>query len=265
MKTLRVLSLALAALSLSSCANYFIRKECEKVDWYRHGYELAMSGRRVTGDAQVDKCQKAEFDVPAVALDNGFKEGMSNYCKPETVYTTGKAGDTFNTDMCDPGQARYLKGRHMEGVRAYCDQGNGFNAGSSGKKYQGVCPAELEKAFMPEYKKGRKKYANTIIATSQAEMTGIDSRIRDLERDRLDVSYRRNMLRPPREIREKVYNASTGSYVEETKMDDPDSWQRSNLDNQINSLTSQIQEQRGRQDQLQSLIRSMQTELANLD
>lgn len=265
MKTLRLLCLAVAASSLSACANYFVRKECEKVDWHKHGYDLAMSGHRVTGDALVDKCQKAEFDVPAVNLDTGFKEGMSNYCKPETVYTIGKSGDTFNIDMCDPGQGTYLKGRHMEGVRAYCAPGNGINAGSSGKKYQGVCPAELEKTFLPEYKKGRKKYASTVIATSQAEISGIDNRIRDLERDRMDVSYRRNMLRPPREIRERVYNSTTGQYVEETKTEDPDSWQRSNLDSQINSLTSQIQDQRGRQDSLQSLIRDMQTEMANLD
>jgi uncharacterized protein DUF2799 len=44
---------------------------------------------------------------------------------------------------------------HAEGVLTYCKPGNGFEVGHSGAAYQGVCPANLEEAFVAEYNTGR--------------------------------------------------------------------------------------------------------------
>jgi hypothetical protein len=45
---------------------------------------------------------------------------------------------------------------HADGVQIYCKPGNGFEAGHSGATYQGVCPANLEAAFVAQFNTGRR-------------------------------------------------------------------------------------------------------------
>jgi hypothetical protein len=47
---------------------------------------------------------------------------------------------------------------HAEGVQLYCRESNGFSVGHSGAVYQGVCPADVEAAFVREYESGRHLY-----------------------------------------------------------------------------------------------------------
>jgi hypothetical protein len=56
-----------------------------------------------------------------------------------------------------PNLEEYRAG-HSEGVEIYCRDSNGFAVGRSGAVYQGVCPAELEAAFVSEYNAGRHLY-----------------------------------------------------------------------------------------------------------
>lgn len=44
---------------------------------------------------------------------------------------------------------------HEEGVVNFCQPGNGFNVGSSGRAYQGVCPGWMEEEFLHSYNAGR--------------------------------------------------------------------------------------------------------------
>lgn len=257
--------LAIALLVLPSCTNWLIRQECEKVNWYEHGYKVAMTGKRLSGDADVDRCRKAEYDLPEQQLDLGFKAGMSNYCKPEIVYTTGKGGDFFNTDLCDPGQANLLKQKHLEGVRAYCATTNAFSAGASGKKYQSICPADLEAGFLPEYKRGRKKYLGTMITQAQRQELQIERKILDGERQKAMLTTRLALLPRPRSVQDRVYNSATGSYTEQTRTEDPASRERDRLNNEMNGLDSSLRSQRQLQERLREEISAHERELATLD
>lgn len=262
-KSLLLVACAFSVFFLTSCANWLTRQECKKVNWYQHGYDAAMGGRRLSGDPMIDKCRAADFDLPEGELDVGFKSGMSNYCKPEIVYTTGKKGDFFNTDMCDPGQANFLKSRHAEGVKDYCS--NGYAAGSSGKAYQNICPANLEKAFMPDYKRGRKAFLSARLGNAERDIKDLDERVQSLERDRTNLSFQRNMLPPAREVRERVYNAATGTSIEQSRIDDPSSLRRNQLDNEINGISVRIQDARTSQEALRKQISADRLELATLD
>ncbi len=51
----------------------------------------------------------------------------------------------------------YMDG-HRAGLRQYCVPTTGFALGRSGKRYSGVCPAELEHAFMAAFDEGRTVY-----------------------------------------------------------------------------------------------------------
>ena len=69
-----------------------------------------------------------------------------------------------------PDLASYRAG-HAEGVQVYCRESNGFAVGHSGAQYQGVCPADLEAAFISEYNAGRRLH------DLESALAGVDSRI----------------------------------------------------------------------------------------
>ncbi len=211
----------LPLLLTTSCTSYFIRKDCEKLNWYQVGYDAALRGERISNDAHVNQCRKVEAEISESQLDLGFKAGMGRYCQAEGAYQTGRAGETFNTEFCESNQLPMLTQKHREGLAAYC--GDGMSAGTSGKKYKNVCPPNLEKSFLPEYKKGRKKYLSGLVVTNEEKLTANQQEVIRLQFDR--SSYERRLMLLPA--------AAAGK---------PDSYanERSSLSNQVSSLNSQI-------------------------
>lgn len=208
-------------LNLSSCANFFIRQECKSYNWYQLGFDAAMRGERASNDDKVMRCRKAEAEMSESDLDVGFKAGMARYCQPDTAYQTGKQGDTINYDFCDSNISGMLKQKFKEGNIAYCK--DGLTAGQSGKIYKNVCTADLEKTFMPEYKKGRKKYLEGQIQASEMQLRSLNRDLDQLYYDKRNVDRRLSLL--PLAVDGK---------------EDPYKNQRWDLDNQKNSLSSRI-------------------------
>lgn len=156
MKKIILFLTVFSALLLTSCASYFIRKECEKINWFEQGKKAALAGAFPAADTTVQKCRKAEADIDEGALDRGFKSGRENYCSVGGAFETGKRGETFNYGLCDGVSKAVLEPKHTEGVKAYCQPENGFELGRLGSIYTKICPAKLEKPFLPQYQKGRK-------------------------------------------------------------------------------------------------------------
>lgn len=173
--------LILLIFNLSGCVSYFKRKDCEQVNWYEHGKNIALRGEWVSSDQRVSECRKVEAKIDEAQLDQGFKNGMERYCNPTNSYAVGKGGEPFSRDLCEGPQINSLLREHARGVRDYCDKSNGYSAGSSGKKYKNLCPSDLEKAFLPEYKRGRKKF--------------VEVKIQDLVQSEQDLNNQINMKR----------------------------------------------------------------------
>lgn len=240
------ISLVFMSFLLSSCASYFIRKECEKLNWYQVGFDAALRGDRISNDENVSKCRKAEAEISESQLDVGFKAGMSRYCQPDGVFQTGKNGDTFNTDFCEPGQLLMLRKRHEEGLKAYCS--DGLTAGLSGKKYKNVCGPTQEKAFLPEYRKGRKKYLQGMVSNAEGKYREATLDLERLSFEKRHVDNR--MLAIP--------------YV---KPGDPDPYaaDRRMLDSQSSQLNSAIYHKSSEKNKLQAEIDGYKKELVTLD
>lgn len=257
-----------ATFALSSCASYWTRKDCEKTNWFDYGQSVAMQGRRLTGDTKIVACNKAEAEIDEVALDRGFKVGMSNYCKPDTVFQTGKKGEFFNVDMCDGEQPRLLQKKHAEGVQAYCAKANGYPAGSKGTKYNGICPKNLEDAFLVEFNRGRKSFLNTSIVNNENRIDEIEGEIRRLERDRMNVATQMALLGNGGGVvvREVKYDPVTRSSREETRVEENETTKRrrNDLKSDLDSKERQIDSKRTEQDRLRATNREMRTELAGL-
>lgn len=169
--------------TFTSCANYMIRQECEKINWFQYGQEIAMRGDRASNDEKVNSCRKAEAEIAESQLDQGFKAGMNRYCQPETAYVTGKSGDILNLDLCDPGQYNTIRKKNSDGIKDYCR--DGLTAGLSGKKYKNVCAADLEKGFLPQYRLGRKRYLSTLVSNNDGKLRELNLSI-----DRLSYEKR---------------------------------------------------------------------------
>lgn len=241
-----IFGLIFSTLFLSSCASYFVRKDCEKKNWYQIGYDAALRGDRISNDETVNTCRKAEAEISESQLDVGFKAGMSRYCQPDGVFQTGKNGDLFNTDFCEPGQISMLRKKHEDGLKAYCT--DGMTAGLSGKKYKNVCQPQQEKAFLPEYRKGRKKYLQGMIQNVEVKM-------RDSSAEIDKLSY------------EKRINDGRLSVLPYVKAGTPDPYQaeRQNLNDRSWSLSSQINQLTAQKNKLQVELDTYKQEVVTLE
>ncbi len=185
-----------------------------------------MRGDRVSNDDMVNKCRKAEAEMSESKLDQGFKAGMSRYCQPDTAFQTGKSGELLNMDLCDPGQLGTLRKRHGEGLNAYCRDGLG--AGLSGKKYKNVCSADLEKAFMPSYRQGRKKYLSALVQNNE-------SKLRELNVDIDRLSYEKRISDGRASVLPYVKVGDADPYADERRRLNDRTWQ---LNNELSSKNS---------------------------
>ena len=240
------LNIFFAIFLLSSCTSFLIRQECDKINWYQHGQDVAMRGDRPANDEMVMKCRRAEADMEESKLDQGFKAGMALYCQPDSVYQTGKNGDNFNTEFCDTSNMNLLKKRHADGIKGYCVSGS--TAGLSGKKYKNVCTAEQEKKFLPEYRSGRKKYLSSMMQNSLNKQRSVESDINRLSHNRSSLQHRLAMI-------PVASGAAADPYINE----------RNSLNNQVWSLNSEINSKERERNEIKKEVDEYQREMATLD
>lgn len=137
---LNLILVTLVFVGLSGCAS-MSGDECATSDWTAIGYEDGARGYTTERFGQHRKaCAKHGITPNFTAYQNGRDQGLVEYCQP----------------------------------------GRGFDVGSSGGQYNGVCSANLEGDFLDAYNAGFHLYSlrrNVNRATS-----GINSKERELER-----------------------------------------------------------------------------------
>lgn len=241
---------------LCSCASYFVRKECERKNWFDYGYQIAMSGKRLNSDHYLNECRKAEAEIQEAQLDLGFKSGMSNYCKPEVVLASGKKGQFFNSEFCDPGQVKLLTAKHSEGVHAFCEPSNGHSFGASGGSYNQICPKEKEEAFLKEYRKGRKKYLTASISENNNRIQKLNSEINTSNLKKANLEGELKIIEAVQLVRPTPATANQPDPTEEKKRD---------LRTKINKSDAELRSLNMNKTRLQESIYSMEKEVLTLD
>ncbi|PWU17654.1 MAG: hypothetical protein C5B49_08415 [Bdellovibrio sp.] len=253
--------LSLAALITAGCTTYFLRKDCESKNWHEYGFDLAMKGVRPSNDDYIGKCRKAEANISEAQLDNGFKEGMANYCRPDVVRQTGRRGENLNLDLCDPGQTRQLQQVHAQGLREFCQPDSGFTFGSTGKVYGKICPADLEAGFLKEYQRGRKKYLSAMVVESQQKVADLDHQLALNQQHINDLQFRLATLPPPQRVVQRTVAA--GAVTENSTTEDTFSVQRQqiqfDLDRARNESSAMQNEQAGFRNKMYEYQRELTT------
>jgi hypothetical protein len=129
----RVLSLGAVAYLVAGCSG-MSEQACLTSDWRTVGFEDGTLGR---SEATIGRYRQQ-------CADHGVAPDLDSY----------RAG-------------------HADGVRVYCRESNGFSVGHSGATYQGVCPADLERAFIAEYNAGRRLHdLESALASVAARVAG---------------------------------------------------------------------------------------------
>ncbi|MEO0335409.1 MAG: DUF2799 domain-containing protein [Pseudomonadota bacterium] len=255
--------LAVSAIGLVGCASYFKRKTCEKTNWFDHGYKRAMKGKRLEGDDFLKQCEKVEAKIDYGEADRGFKAGMGNYCKPKTVYSTGRNGEFFNENLCDGGGLKKLKAQHAKGVRELCQPKNGKQKGATGWKYNNICPTELEEGFMSTYREGRKIYLEGLVKQKRQEIRSLDKQVRELNVQKAATTTRLLTMRRSKETKTvKRYDAKKGRYVtkKSSKESEESQRRRRDLESEISGFDRRIRDARTKQEKLRAEITQLETE-----
>lgn len=114
----------------------------------------------------------------------GFEDGARGY----TADQLGKHRKACAKHGVAPDFEAYQAGRE-EGLQQYCQPSRGFSLGSSGSRYNGVCPGYLEVDFIDAYNTGRHLYtlrsrvssATNQISTRRHELEHTSDRVRIVE------------------------------------------------------------------------------------
>ena len=246
---MKIILFFFTTLCLVACSSYFKRKTCESTNWFEYGQNVALEGRRLTGDQFVSECYNADAAVAESALDRGFKSGLEKYCLPETVFQTGKSGNFFSTEMCTGQGLNLLAAKHRAGVQEYCLKANGFSSGAKGKAYNKICPAELEVAFLPEFNRGRKRFLESNISENEKQAHRLDYEISSLQR----------------ELRFKASELQRYQYINPGSKDEKIIQRLNELSRERQNLESSIRSKESEQNRLLNQNREHKLELIKLE
>ncbi|MBB5019715.1 hypothetical protein HNQ59_003023 [Chitinivorax tropicus] len=130
------LCLVLAALMLGGCAS-MSENECRRADWY----------------------------------DRGVRDGAYGY-ESDRVAAHAEACSKVGVV---PDRKAYFDGRE-QGLKRYCTESNGFDAGRYGQNYGGVCVGRGEADFQRGYQRGRQ------LAQLEADRKRLIEEIEQLEK-----------------------------------------------------------------------------------
>ena len=112
-------------------------------------FTLSSSILLISGCATMGKDECLTSDWRSI----GYEDGTRGY-PPERIGDHRKACAKHSVS---PDLQAYQEGR-TEGLQAFCRPHKGFQVGSRGGNYAGVCPAELEPDFVEAYRAGRVLY-----------------------------------------------------------------------------------------------------------
>ena len=125
---------------LASCAT-MDKSECRTADWHAVGFEDGAAGRPLT---EIGRHRQA-------CAEHGVTPDLNAW-----------------------------RGGHAEGARHFCNPANGFRQGRAGREYSGLCPSDLEAAFVDAHAAGRHLYDLD---------REIDRLFRDADRMREDLEH----------------------------------------------------------------------------
>jgi hypothetical protein len=149
-----------------------------KRNWNLIWVALVVSGLGGCAGMSGDECVTSDW----AAI--GYEDGARGY----TTDRISQRRKACAKHGVTPDFAAYQSGRE-QGLVEYCQPGRGFDVGSNGGRYNGVCSVDLEADFLDAYNAGYHLYtlrsnvnrANSAINAKERELQRIKDEMRDKE------------------------------------------------------------------------------------
>jgi len=144
------IALAMVALfAMQGCAT-MSQEECLASDWYAIGFEDGAQGRNADRIGKHRKaCANYNVTPDLVAYQEGREKGLREFCRPQT----------------------------------------GFAVGQRGQSYSGICPADLEPAFVAAYQEGKHLYSLRAQVNNTTRMLALrKEELHELEEDMVGIA-----------------------------------------------------------------------------
>ncbi len=120
-----------------------------------------------------NECLQADW------FEIGRKDGVIG--RPRALFQ--KHCDACSKHGVTPDKYLYYMGRR-EGLKVYCTEDSGFEQGRLGRKYEFVCPGELEQEFLAGYHRGREIYLyESKVASLQKQLKRLERQIKAKEKE----------------------------------------------------------------------------------
>ena len=116
----------------------------------------------------------------------GYEDGVVGY----SGNRIGKYRKACGEHGISPDLDQYQAGRD-QGLREFCKPVNGFRTGARGNGYNGVCPAELDSAFMAAYESGRQLHTlRSRVGSTASEIGSMRSELDRIDKDLVSTGAR---------------------------------------------------------------------------
>jgi hypothetical protein len=116
----------------------------------------------------------------------GYEDGVVGY----SGNRIGKYRKACGEHGISPDLNLYQAGRD-QGLREFCKPLNGFRAGARGNGYNGVCPAELDPAFMAAYESGRQLHTlRSRVGSTAGEIDSMRGELDRIDKDLVSTGAR---------------------------------------------------------------------------
>lgn len=140
-----------------------------KRNWNLIGLVLVLSGLGGCASMSSDECVTGDWEAI------GYEDGARGH----TTAQLGERRKACAKHGVTPDFAAYQSGRE-QGLLEYCQPGRGFDVGSRGGRYNGVCGANREDDFLDAYNAGYHLY--TLQSNVNRASSAIHSRENEIER-----------------------------------------------------------------------------------
>ncbi len=152
------LLVALLATVLSGCATPSLSKnQCLEGDWRRIGFDDGRAGFTPSRvDRHTEACEELGIVPNGGDYRAGWNDGVRGFCTSGQGLRNGQAGESYH-GLCPPDlEPAFLSG-YDQGLKDFCVPAHGYDAGRFGNAYRGgVCPPALEFAYRRAYEDGQR-------------------------------------------------------------------------------------------------------------
>ena len=239
-----------------------LKKQCKRLNWYKHGKNIALSGENIHSDNFASRCEQKEVFVNHKALKQGYKDGNDLYCEEQNVFTNAKIGRTVNLNMCPAEKQKKLRLVYAKGLRLFCQPEKGYAAGSKGMPLNPKCPEDMSKEYHQQYLKGRKLYLNEAVKNSKPELAEIRLKLKSKKKeltskkqafeamDTLPISGSQKYG-----MQNQVLELARATFLKK----------RAKLEAEVNQLSQEVYNLESQEQALKDTVLSAQTELKSLN